>query len=25
VLTAFWNTSMPVEKAQKNIAAALRE
>ena len=24
VLTAFWNTKMPVEKAQKNIAAALR-
>jgi glucose/mannose transport system substrate-binding protein len=25
VLTAFWNKDMPVEKAQKNIAAALRE
>jgi glucose/mannose transport system substrate-binding protein len=25
VLTAFWNTNIPVEKAQKNIAAALRE
>lgn len=24
VLTAFWNTKMPVEKAQKQIAAALR-
>ena len=24
VLTAFWNTRMPVEKAQKQIAAALR-
>ena len=24
VLTAFWNTRMPVEKAQKGIAAALR-
>lgn len=24
VLTAFWNTKMPVEKAQKGIAAALR-
>ena len=24
VLTAFWNTAMPVEKAQKDIAAALR-
>ncbi len=24
VLTAYWNTSMPVEKAQKNFAAALR-
>lgn len=24
VLTAFWNTGMPVEKAQKSIAAALR-
>ncbi|PWF46095.1 ABC transporter substrate-binding protein [Massilia glaciei] len=24
VLTAFWNTRMPVEKAQKSIAAALR-
>jgi len=24
VLTAFWNTKMPVEKAQKSIAAALR-
>ncbi|QNA88261.1 carbohydrate ABC transporter substrate-binding protein [Massilia sp. Dwa41.01b] len=24
VLTAFWNTSMTVDKAQKNIAAALR-
>jgi glucose/mannose transport system substrate-binding protein len=25
VLTAFWNTNMTVEKAQKNIAAALRD
>ncbi|OFA04848.1 ABC transporter substrate-binding protein [Duganella sp. HH101] len=25
VLTAFWNTKMPVEKAQKSIAAALRD
>ena len=25
VLTAFWNTRMPVETAQKNIAAALRD
>ena len=25
VLTAYWNTAMPVEKAQKNIAAALRD
>jgi len=25
VLTAFWNTKMPVEKAQKGIAAALRD
>ncbi|WP_332853665.1 ABC transporter substrate-binding protein [Duganella sp. S19_KUP01_CR8] len=25
VLTAFWNTRMPVEKAQKSIAAALRD
>jgi glucose/mannose transport system substrate-binding protein len=24
VLTAYWNTSMPVEKAQKSIASALR-
>jgi glucose/mannose transport system substrate-binding protein len=24
VLTAYWNTSMPIEKAQKNFAAALR-
>jgi len=24
VLTAFWNTAMPVDKAQKSIAAALR-
>lgn len=24
VLTAYWNTAMPVEKAQKNFAAALR-
>ena len=24
VLTAYWNTTMPVEKAQKNFAAALR-
>ncbi|CUI07046.1 ABC transporter substrate-binding protein [Massilia antarctica] len=24
VLTAYWNTAMPVEKAQKNIAAALK-
>lgn len=25
VLTAYWNTGMTVEKAQKNIAAALRD
>jgi len=25
VLTAYWNTNMTVEKAQKNIAAALSE
>jgi glucose/mannose transport system substrate-binding protein len=24
VLTAYWNTNMPVEKAQKSIASALR-
>jgi glucose/mannose transport system substrate-binding protein len=24
VLTAYWNTAMPIEKAQKNFAAALR-
>jgi glucose/mannose transport system substrate-binding protein len=24
VLTAYWNTAMPVEKAQKSIASALR-
>ena len=24
VLTAYWNTNMPIEKAQKNFAAALR-
>jgi len=24
VLTAYWNTDMPVEKAQKSIASALR-
>ena len=24
VLTAFWNTRMPVEKAQKSLAAALK-
>jgi glucose/mannose transport system substrate-binding protein len=24
VLTAYWNTGMPVEKAQKSIASALR-
>ncbi len=25
ILTAFWNTSMPVEKAQKSIASVLRD
>ena len=25
VLTAYWNTAMPLDKAQKNIAAALRD
>jgi glucose/mannose transport system substrate-binding protein len=25
VLTTFWNTRMPVEKAQKSIAAALAD
>ena len=25
VLTAYWNTAMPVEKAQKNFAAALKQ
>ena len=25
VLTAYWNTNVPVEKAQKNLAAALRD
>jgi glucose/mannose transport system substrate-binding protein len=25
VLTAYWNTGMTVDKAQKNIAAALRD
>jgi glucose/mannose transport system substrate-binding protein len=24
VLTAFWNTDMPVERAQNSIASALR-
>ena len=25
ILTAYWNTKMPVERVQKNIAAALRD
>jgi glucose/mannose transport system substrate-binding protein len=25
ILTAFWNTKMPVDKAQKSIAKALKD